>query len=129
MAGSRRAERSPGGDHATVRTAWRLVACVPLVLLVVGLGVRAGLEADREGDDTRPAAAENRRNDGRPGQQSAGTGSVTTQSVGTSRTTLRRTFETSGKLTPREARERCEKAGIDPADLGSMSECIADLTE
>jgi len=113
-----------------VRTAWRLVACVPLVLLVVGLGVRAGLEADRAGDDTRPAAsAPNDRDDRKQSGQGTGTGSTNAQSVGTSQTTLRRTFEAKGKLSPREARERCEEAGIDPADLGSMSECIADLTD
>ncbi len=124
MAGNRRASRSSEGDHEKVRTAWRLVACVPLVLLVGGLGVRAGLEADWN-DDTRPTSSASDNRGGNGGEKS----SPNTQRVGTKNVTLRREFAGQGKLTAREARARCEKSGIDPADLGSMSECIADLTK
>lgn len=110
-----------------MRAAWRLIACVPLVLLVVGLGVRAGLEADWNDDDARPAAAAQDRGERRQGNGS--TQQASNQRIGSTNTTLRRTFAAKGKLTPREAKARCEKSGIDPADLASMTECIADLTK
>lgn len=108
-----------------MRAAWRLLACLPLVLLVIGLGVRAGLEADWNDDDARPAASAQDRGE-RHGAKS--TEGAKVQRIGSTNTTLRRTFAAKGKLTPREAKARCEKSGIDPADLASMTECIADLT-
>lgn len=118
MAG-RHVRRTPLRERLPGRATWQLVACLPLLLLLLGLGIRA---ADWPGGDGADQASAVARPDDRPR-----VGVSREKSGQASRAESRRTTEAQGPLTPREARARCTRQGIDRGDLGAMSECIAQL--